>query len=553
RATTVGGNVSEVTSTFEVVSGIELFNAPSTINVNDTGFDDTTYIVKGSNAVLTIIGPRKLKNLVILDGGKVIHRQTTTTKADALEVQRLYIACGGSLNVDFLGLAKSVTVPGAGLASQSSGGSYIGRGGLWSDSNGTGQPGTTYGSVTRPELPGSGGYVGDATFDGGQGGGVVRVLASTSVTIDGTITARGRISSVWGSGSGGAVWITTPGLLAGGGSINTRGGGDGSALGAGGGGPVSLEYGSLSGELAKNIDTSGGRPNTASANGASGSLFLRATDTLGELVIDNRAGGTTATTELPSFGIATVASVSGDNVTLQGPSYTGTWFKGHSVRVTAPDGTVRGTTTIANVTNDASVRVADYFAYIKTQDSVAYDGYIVYAENGRDVYGTGAVKFFAARNNGGQWQYDTDSAFLNFTPAPGEAIVAAFRKAAYGIVTVTPATCPCNAINGMPVLALISGELLINASPHLYGPNNFNLWSPDFNAHEFLLRQGAQYGVSVGAGGATLELEPGVAVQPGDTLRGVYQLDRLTVRAGRIVVQDLVESVDPAIVAAGAT
>ncbi|HEX6639948.1 MAG TPA: hypothetical protein VF215_02490, partial [Thermoanaerobaculia bacterium] len=550
RARTVGGNESVVTGTFEVVSGVELINSPSTIEANEVGFEDTTFIVR-NGGVLTIIGPRTLRNLVVLEGGKVIHRQTSTTHADALTVDRFYLACTGTIDVDLLGLPKTTTIPGAGLSSQSSGASYIGRGGLYGDSNGTGQSGTTYGNLFHPELPGSGGYVGDAAFNGGAGGGVVRIIAATSATIDGTITAKGSNASEWGNGSGGAVWITTPGTLAGGGTINVRGGGDNNPRGGGGGGAVSLEYGTLLGELANNVDTSGGRASTF--HGASGSLYLKeAAATLGELVIDNRSGNTHAATELPSFGLATVATAPSANVaTLDGASYLGTWLTGHSVRVTAPDGSVRGTWKIANVTNDASTRIAS-FAHIRTQDAVAYDGYVVYAENGRDVYGTGPVKFFAARFSNGQWQYDTDSTFLNFTPAPGEAIVATFRKAAYGIVGATPIACPCTSIDGMPSLALISGELLINQSPKLNGAGQF-LWSPFFDAHEIVLRPGSAYGVIVGSGGATVEFESGADVRAGDTLRGVYQFDKVTVRSGRVVVNDLLESNTPPTIAAGAS
>ncbi|MFL6246089.1 MAG: Ig-like domain-containing protein [Thermoanaerobaculia bacterium] len=550
RATTVGGNDSVISSTFEVVSGIELLNTSSTIETSETGTEDRTYIVK-TNGVLTIVGARTLKNLVILDGGKVIHRQSSTTKADALTVQRLYIACNGIIDADQLGLPKTTTVPGAGLASQSSGGSYIGRGGLFSDSNGTGQSGTTYGSIFRPELPGSGGYVGNASVTGGQGGGVVRVIASTSATIDGSITAKGGIANQWGSGSGGAVWITTQGMLAGGGSIIVRGAGDTSFLGSGGGGAVSLEYGTLSGELAKNVDTSGGR-STGGFHGASGSLLLKSADsTYGQLVIDNRTGNnTSAVTELPSFGIATVASANGSVATLTGPSYVGSWLKGHAVRVTGADGTVRGTWPIVNVTNDASIRLGT-FAHVKTQDAQSYDGYIIYSDSGRDVYGTGAVKFFAARFDSGQWKYDSDTAFVNFTPAAGESIVAAFRKASYGIVSATPMTCPCTAIDGMPVMTLISGEILINQSPKPFG-SDF-LWSPFFDAHEMLIRPGSSYGVIAGNGGAAIELESGADVRAGDTLRGVYRLDEVTVRSGRVIVNDLLESTTPPAIASGAS
>ncbi len=69
----------------------------------------------------------------------------------------------------------------------------------------------TYGSLSAPEDPGSGGG-GRSTYAGGAGGGAIRIEASGAVRVDGTISADSTVfynaGRFAGAGSGGSVYIT---------------------------------------------------------------------------------------------------------------------------------------------------------------------------------------------------------------------------------------------------------------------------------------------------------------------------------------------------------
>ena len=127
------------------------------------------------------------------------------------------------------------------------GGGYGGRGGegaaTWL--------GYTYGSATNPVGPGSGGGFGadHVPTAAGDGGGSVRIDASGTIMLNGTINADGADCSIdWGGGgSGGAIWINC-GFFAGstGTNLTARGGSTRGAIngncGGGGGGRIALHY-----------------------------------------------------------------------------------------------------------------------------------------------------------------------------------------------------------------------------------------------------------------------------------------------------------------------
>jgi hypothetical protein len=125
------------------------------------------------------------------------------------------------------------------------------RGGL-DDVSANGAGGGSFGTLTRwsqgqnnhgtvlygsplliPMIGGSGGggSAGNPGFGGGGGGGAILIASSTSITITGTIYARGgqNISSSVNAGSGGAVRLLAP-AIHGNGTVDVYGnGGDGSA------------------------------------------------------------------------------------------------------------------------------------------------------------------------------------------------------------------------------------------------------------------------------------------------------------------------------------
>src|SRR5205814_2577343 len=137
---------------------------------------------------------------------------------------------------------------------------------------------------------------------------------------------------------------------------------------------------------------------------------------------------------------------------------------------------------IASITQGPSTRTFNGTATIKTQDGVAYDGYLMFSEQGYSVGGA-TKKFVAVRYNNAQWQYDDDTAFVNFTPDSGDRIFASFSKDATSITSVTPVAC-CAAINGIGTAQLVSGELLANV-------DDVTGQVPYANPSEFMLRPDA--------------------------------------------------------------
>ena len=129
--------------------------------------------------------------------------------------QNLRVDAGGLMSADqtgwrggwygATGYGASGYGPGGGLNSLTDGpgGGYGGEGGA-----STIQPGgQTYGDSNAPAYPGSGGasrnYSG---YEGGSGGGLIRVEAVRAITLDGTISADGQSNS-WGGGSGGGIYL----------------------------------------------------------------------------------------------------------------------------------------------------------------------------------------------------------------------------------------------------------------------------------------------------------------------------------------------------------
>jgi len=144
-----------------------------------------------------------------------------------------------SLNVDGRGY-PAATGPGAG--------SGAGAGGTY---GGTGQASNAavYGSFSNPTDLGSGGVSNGADL-GGRGGGRIHLSVGGTLTLDGSLTARGADAVRAGAGSGGSVQITCASLagsgsiFADGGNVDTSGIDPAATAGGGGGGRVALNYGS---------------------------------------------------------------------------------------------------------------------------------------------------------------------------------------------------------------------------------------------------------------------------------------------------------------------
>jgi len=541
------------TGTQQVQMTVVVFDKTITSDTTIPSSDTTTYDNKDvvvTAGKLTIVGPHTFKKLVVL-GGSVVPKSNDILHPDTITVDTLYVACGASVDATpysgaVLGFAQNTTYPGAGAAVFDSGGGHIGRGARFNGrSFQVGVPGGTFGSIYHPLEAGGGGMVREPSSAGGTGGGVVRLVANT-ILVDGSILANGQDSANnGGAGAGGSIYVTTSNI-SGGGVIQANGAGANATWdsGAGGGGAIAIEYTQAGGTILNNVTAIGG---LTSFQGAAGSTCVFGPQsTYGDLVVNNgtRSSSLPANviTELPSFGTAKVLSAPSAGTAVVDAMWEGTYLAGNRLQVTASDGTPRGDWRIASIANDASVRTVNGFAAVPTQ-SVAYNGYLMYSDTGHPA----GKQLVAVRNNAGTWQYDDGSAFTNFTPQTGDVLFASFSTSATAITTAQMFTCPnavCAPLSGIPTAAVVRGDVAMNgasgtwtvlngtsvASGAMVSANHTFFIHPDSDTHGFVISSGP----------ATVTLESGADVHAGDTVRGLYRFDHVTIKNARVYTPDLV-------------
>jgi hypothetical protein len=183
--------------------------------------------------------PLTLNSLLVDSGAVLTHSPLQSGGLDLLVLGNALIGTNGGVAVDGKGYTGINAGPGTGvmpLGAAGSGGGYGGVGGA----SATGAPGgTNYGSPTQPtDFGSSGGYSfsGSGNQNLSQGGGVVRLRVSGSLTVDGRITANGSDGTYdrSGGGAGGSIWLTARNFN--GHGFMTANGGMGELFDGGGGG-----------------------------------------------------------------------------------------------------------------------------------------------------------------------------------------------------------------------------------------------------------------------------------------------------------------------------
>ncbi len=188
-------------------------------------------------------GPTSLDADMIVRGRARLGPRREQADFELFLTGNLVIDADGEVYADARGFPSTIG-PGAGTGgsgySCAAGGGYGGRGGN-SRSNCNNAPGgPPYGDPTNPAEMGSGGGR-DNSAPGGKGGGAVRVTTDGVIVLDGRIGANGGSGSAEsGGGSGGSVVLTCSGIT-GGGTITARGGSaDTNWAGGGGGGRIAI-------------------------------------------------------------------------------------------------------------------------------------------------------------------------------------------------------------------------------------------------------------------------------------------------------------------------
>ena len=215
------------------------------------------------------------------------------------QMNNLMIATNAGFNADGNGYATLLSSPGSrgygpgggisGVLTNSTyrggGGGYGGYGGLCMTVGGTNY-GWTYGSSTAPLDPGSGGGARNGSAAGTLGGGLVRINARGTVTLNGIITANGLDANKYtcysGAGSGGGIYLICRKFASSGCALSAKGGSTSVNSGGGsggGGGRIAVWYNAI----ATNAVT------TSVAGGISGSQgMLNSTGTVGTVVWGQR-------------------------------------------------------------------------------------------------------------------------------------------------------------------------------------------------------------------------------------------------------------------------
>jgi hypothetical protein len=252
--------------------GADDFN-PTNVTVKSGGYWDA--YMTDTAATMT--------NFTAESGATVRHATNSTSKAYEVYISAtdIDIQSGATVNVSGRGYDGGDKGPGASVSGDSGAG-YGGNGG-----NGNGTGGNTYGSAKQPTDLGSGGNGGIC-----DGGGAVRLVASGTLTVNGTINADAYTctsASDNGAGSGGSVWLDSA-TLAGAGTVSANGSSayTGWTYGGGAGGRIAIYYNTDSSTIisGNKVNAYGGAKGYGSSTaGGAGTIFLDDKD-------DSRPNGT---------------------------------------------------------------------------------------------------------------------------------------------------------------------------------------------------------------------------------------------------------------------
>ncbi len=315
-----------------------------------TGTQNLTAAHNGQSLVLgtgtfTVTAPLSLASLTLMNGAVVKGTAGADLRLDVAGTAR--VQCGATLTGTALGYAGAATssVKGgapAGLlgSATDTGGSHAGPG----VAHDGGIPGETYDSVYVPFLAGGGGSY--ESTAGGAGGGVLQLKAAELV-LYGTISALGeKRGHAWpyrgGAGGGGSILIET-GTLRGKGLIDASGGSNEACewwSGAGGGGRVAVYADTLSFDpVTQTKAWGGGVYYCGNMNGwryaGAGTVFVKtSSSTYGSLYVDsgletNSTKRLGADVQLPVLGTGAVTAVevSGSNLWVtQSTAFKSQWL-----------------------------------------------------------------------------------------------------------------------------------------------------------------------------------------------------------------------------------
>jgi hypothetical protein len=223
-----------------------IFLADTNIAAGFTNYDGQSITVSG--CTVTIAGQHSFANVLITNDGVITCASLNNLDQVSnqwvgvgvtIEAGSVTVAVGGTISADGQGYGPQAG-PGEG-GNPGGGGGYGGNGGSgYSGFGPYNNGGPTYGSLLLPTDLGSGGG-NDQDYDGGSGGGAIKLTVAQTLVLDGIITSDGQ-SAGSGGGSGGSILILASNLT-GSGSLQANGGAStGGDSGDGGGGRITVYY-----------------------------------------------------------------------------------------------------------------------------------------------------------------------------------------------------------------------------------------------------------------------------------------------------------------------
>jgi hypothetical protein len=185
---------------FVYISANIIFTTSTTVSETNLTYEDQNLLIDGTT--VSIDGPHHFNSVHLVHGGVVTHMSDTATQTHKLDLsvtEQIIVDATSRIDASARGYVGGRTTGNTttGAATQTSGGSYGGLGGV--DTRTPGQTNAVYGDYANANDWGSGGAT------NGSGGGLIRLVADT-LTLDGQVLARGQAGYASGA-SGGGIYI----------------------------------------------------------------------------------------------------------------------------------------------------------------------------------------------------------------------------------------------------------------------------------------------------------------------------------------------------------
>lgn len=286
----------------------------------------------------------------------VIHGGVTDGQGNELAASNIFIGASGTFNLDGMGFPLRQGPGRIYLTNDERGSGHGGQGG------GSPYGGSAYGDYSDPVSLGSGNYR-------VAGGGAIKLNASQSLIVDGSLTANGL--SNYGGSAGGSLNLNATDI-SGTGTIKANGGtGD---YGTGGGGRIKMS--STTNSFIGTLQAKAGNE-SSNINGGAGTIYKKlSSQTYGDLIIDNVDASQNNRNQTAAF----LKTMSGDTGNYQFDSLTFANYgklevtSGQSLALDS--GTITGSKT-AGVINAGTVSVPDNWslAYYYSHKNGALSGW----------------------------------------------------------------------------------------------------------------------------------------------------------------------------------